>query len=220
LKIPVSHGHLEAVLREPSGPLRGGAVFCHPHPLHGGTMHTKAVYRAAQALNDLGLRVLRFNFRGIGCSTGTFDEGIGEMDDVRAALDSLELGLAGGAIVLGGLSFGSLMALAVGAEDPRVGALVALGAPVQLYDYSFLSRAEKPVLVIQGERDPFGSPDDVSRAFSPLGPHVTVLPVPGAGHLFEEHFEELQAGIRTFFSQGPGGRIFRASGESHRKPQP
>ena len=167
-------------------------------------MHTKAVYRAAQALNGMGLRVLRFNFRGVGCSTGTFDEGIGEMEDVRAALDWLDLGLEGEPIVLGGLSFGSLAALGVGAEDPRVGALVALGTPIHLYDYSFLSRAGKPVLVVQGELDPFGSPEEVSKAFGRLGDHVTVHSVPSAGHLFEGHFEELQRRIREFFSQGPG----------------
>ena len=85
MKIPVSHGHLEAALREAEGEVAGGAVFCHPDPLQGGTMSTKAVYRAGQALNEAGLRVLRFNFRGVGCSTGTYDGGIGEQEDVRAA---------------------------------------------------------------------------------------------------------------------------------------
>lgn len=77
MKIPVSHGWLEAALKEPDEAPRGAAVMCHPHPIHGGTMHTKAVYRAAQAFNDAGLVALCFNFRGVGTSTGSHEEGIG-----------------------------------------------------------------------------------------------------------------------------------------------
>ncbi|MDH3424428.1 MAG: hypothetical protein OEN00_15650, partial [Gemmatimonadota bacterium] len=76
MRIPVAHGQLEALLKEPEGSPVGVAVVCHPHPLHGGTMHTKAVYRAAQGLNEAGLVALRFNFRGVGASTGTYEEGI------------------------------------------------------------------------------------------------------------------------------------------------
>jgi len=204
VKIPVSHGHLEAALRNPAGSPRGGAVFCHPHPVQGGTMHTKAVYRAAQALNEAGLRTLRFNFRGVGCSTGSYDEGFGEEEDVRAALDWLELGLRDHPLVCGGVSFGSMVGLKVGIDDPRVVALVALGTPIHVYDYSYLARAEKPVLVVQGEEDEFGSGREVVEVLGGLGDHVTAISVPGAGHLFDGHLEELQHHIRTFFVDGPG----------------
>ena len=90
LFIPVGHGQLEAILKEPrQGPSKGVALVLHPHPLGGGTMHNKVVFRAAAALNDAGLTVLRINFRGVGQSTGTHDEGRGELDDVRAGLDYL-----------------------------------------------------------------------------------------------------------------------------------
>jgi uncharacterized protein len=204
MKIPVSHGHLEGALREPTGEVRGGAVFCHPHPLYGGTMHTKVVYRSAEALNAAGLRTLRFNFRGVGCSTGTFDEGIGEEEDVRAALDWLRLGLPGSPVVLGGASFGSLVALGVGVDEGDVVALVALGLPVHIYDYSFLGRTRKPVLAIQGELDQFGSPREVEEALGGLGDHVTVRAVRGAGHLFQEHSGELQDILTGYFTEGPG----------------
>ncbi len=204
MKIPVSHGHLEAALRDPPGEVRGGAVFCHPHPLHGGTMHTKVVYRGAEALNAAGLRTLRFNFRGVGCSTGSFDDGIGEEEDVRAALGWLSLGLPDAPVVLGGVSFGSLVALSVGVEAPEVVALVALGLPVHVYDYSFLAGTRKPVLAIQGERDEFGSPRDVEKALGGLGDEVTVRAVPGAGHLFHEHIGELQEIVTSYFAEGPG----------------
>ena len=204
MKIPVSHGHLEAALREPRGEVQGGAVFCHPHPLYGGTMHTKAVYRAAEALNAAGLRTLRFNFRGVGCSTGTFDDGLGEEEDVRAALGWLRLGLPRSPSVLGGASFGSMVALGVGVDEPDVVALVALGLPIQMYDYSYLARTSKAVLAIQGERDQFGSPREVEEALGGLGDHVTIRIVPGARHLFQEHIGELQDILTGYFTDGPG----------------
>jgi len=204
VKIPVAHGHLESALRNPEGEPRGGAIFCHPHPVQGGTMHTKAVYRAAQALNEVGLRTLRFNFRGVGCSTGSYDDGIGEEEDVRAALDWLELGLRDHPIIVGGLSFGSMVGLNVGVDDPRVVALVALGTPIHVYDYSYLARAGKPVLVVQGEYDEFGSAREVEEVLGRLGDHVTVLSVPGAGHLFEGHLKGLQEHIRDYFTHRAG----------------
>lgn len=213
MKIPVSHGHLEALIREPSGALRGGAIVCHPHPLHGGSMHTKAVYRAAEALNEVGMRTLRFNFRGVGCSTGTFEEGIGEQEDVQAALDWLALGVRNGPLVVGGVSFGSMVALSVGTEDPRVSAMIGIGTPIRIYDYGYLAKAGKPVLIVQGEHDPFGPAREVSERLEPLGDHVTVKTIAGSGHLFDDHFEDLQAVIREFFSSGPGAKILPSLAE-------
>src|SRR5215212_2303687 len=90
LFIPVEHGQLEAILKEPGhDPPTGVALVLHPHPLGGGTMHNKVVFRAAAALNDAGLTTLRFNFRGVGQSTGQHDEGRGGLDDARAGLDYL-----------------------------------------------------------------------------------------------------------------------------------
>lgn len=207
MKIPVSHGHLEAATRDPEGGVRGGAVFCHPHPVHGGTMNTKAVYRAGQALNRVGLRVIRFNFRGVGCSTGTFDKGIGEQEDVEAALDWLELSVREKPMVVGGISFGSMVGLTVGVEDPRVRALVGLGTPLTAYDYSFLEETDKPVLVVQGENDEFGSGEEVRETMGAMGDHVTVRVIPDSDHLFQDHQEELQEAIRDFFTRGPGSGV-------------
>jgi alpha/beta superfamily hydrolase len=169
-------------------------------------MHTKAVYRAGQALNEVGLRVLRFNFRGVGFSTGSYDDGIGEEEDVKAALDWLELGLRDQPLVVGGLSFGSMVGLKVGIDDPRVVAMVALGTPIHVYDYSYLAEAQKPVLLIQGEYDEFGSAQEVQATLGSLGDHVTILPIPGAGHLFEGQLDELRLQIRAYFTQGEGAR--------------
>lgn len=209
-KIPVSHGHLEAILKEPDSAPRGAAVVCHPHPLHGGTMHTKAVYRSAQALNEAGLVALRFNFRGVGASTGSYDEGVGEQDDLRAAVDWLVERHPELPVVVGGFSFGSMVALNLGAADDRAVALLGLGLPVDLderYDFGFLADVDKPVLVVQGENDEFGPARRVKEALAPLGSHITVVTVAGTDHYFEGRLDELRDAVRGYFETGPGSRV-------------
>jgi alpha/beta superfamily hydrolase len=179
VKIPVQHGHLEALLKEPKGAPRGAAVVCHPHPLFGGTMHTKAVYRTAQALTEAGLVALRFNFRGVGSSTGSYEGGVGERDDVRAAIGWLEDRYARLPLVAGGFSFGSMVGLSVGAEDVRIAGLVGLGLPV----------------------------DRVANIVSGLGPHVTLVRVPGSDHFFTGRLDELRAAVRGYFESGPGAEL-------------
>ena len=112
------------------------AVVCHPHPLYGGTMHNKVVFRVARALHGLGLPVLRFNFRGTGMSAGEHDFGRGEADDVRAALDYLAEQFPGRPLLLAGFSFGAWVGLRVGCGDARVAELVGLGLPANDSDLS------------------------------------------------------------------------------------
>lgn len=196
-------------MKQPTDTPRGVAVMCHPHPIHGGTMHTKAVYRSAQGFLDAGLITLRFNFRGVGTSTGSFDEGVGEQDDARAALDWVESEYPHLPIVLGGFSFGSMVALSVGVDDERVTALLGLGLPVDLderYDYSFLADAGKPILVVQGEKDEFGSGAQVAEALAPLGSHISLVRVPGSDHYFAGGLDELRGAVRGYFESGPGAR--------------
>ena len=163
-------GRLEAILMRPEGPPVAAAVVCHAHPLHGGMMHFKVVFRAAKALQSAGLAVLRFNFRGVGRSEGSHDHGAGEQEDARAALFEMEDRFPGLPLVLGGFSFGSAIALRVAARDARVRAVFALGFPLLLVDdrpsgASLLVRDEgraplgevrQPRLFVQGERDEFG----------------------------------------------------------------
>lgn len=172
-------------------------------------MHTKAVYRAAQGLVDAGLVALRFNFRGVGTSTGSYDDGVGEKDDLRAALDWLEDRHLSLPLVVGGFSFGSMVALTVGAEDERVAALLGLGLPVELedrYDFAFLADADKPVLVVQGENDEFGSGEAIAARLAPLGAHVTLVRIPGSDHYFTDRLDELRAAVRGYYESGPGAR--------------
>lgn len=189
-------------------------MVCHPHPLFGGTMHTKAVYRAAQGLVEAGLSALRFNFRGVGGSTGSHAGGVGERDDALAALDWLAARYPGLPLVAGGFSFGSLVGMAVGAGDPRVVALLGLGLPVERserYDYTFLAQAPKPVLVVQGEGDEFGAGERVAAHLAPLGAHISLVRVPGADHYFTGRLEELKEAVRHYFALGAGARALEGA---------
>ena len=172
-------------------------------------MHTKAVYRAAQGLAEAGLVVLRFNFRGVGISTGSHDEGVGERDDLRDAMDWLERRYPTLPLVVGGFSFGSMVAMGVGAEDHRAVALLGLGLPVEKaeYDFGFLAGVDKPVLVVQGEDDEFGSGQAVAGLVRPMGAHITLVRIPGSDHYFTERLDELTDTIRGYYSSGPGSRV-------------
>lgn len=211
MKIPVSHGHLEATLREPEGPPRGSAVVCHPHPQHGGTMHTKAVFRTAQALNDVGIRALRFNFRGVGTSTGSWGGGEGEKEDVRAALEWMSSEAPELPLILAGFSFGSRVGLEVASRDGRVQAMVGLGLPVDHYDFAFLQGLGRPLLVVQGAEDEFGDEEAIRALFEELEEGAELAVVPGSDHYFHDHFDELKDAIRGFFRSGAGADVLPSS---------
>jgi uncharacterized protein len=194
LFIPVEHGRLEAILKEPrEQPPRGVALVLHPHPLGGGTMHNKVVFRAAAALNDAGLITLRINFRGVGQSTGQHDRGRGERDDVRAGLDYLAANYPGQEITLCGFSFGARVGLEVGMTDDRVTQMIAIGAPVDKYDFSFLEQCRKPILFVHGEHDEFGDIGKLREVLGRIQNAKTKLRViAGAGHFFDDQLSELK----------------------------
>ena len=204
LFIPVEHGQLEAILKEPrQAPPKGVALVLHPHPLGGGTMHNKVVFRAAAALNDAGLTTLRINFRGVGQSTGEHDEGRGEQDDVRAGLDYLARSYPGLRIMLCGFSFGARVGLDVGINDPRVAYLVGIGTPLEKYDFSFLAACRKPLLLVHGEHDEFGDVEDLGKLVRDLESSVPVklVVIAGAGHFFEGGLDELKRAITEWATE-------------------
>jgi alpha/beta superfamily hydrolase len=189
-------GRLEAILMHPEGPPRAAAVVCHAHPLHGGVMHFKVVFRAAKALQAHGAAVLRFNFRGVGRSEGTHDSGQGEQDDVRAALTEMARRFPGLPVVLGGFSFGSAMALHVAARDPRPAALFVLGFPASMgYATAHLDEVRVPRLFVQGAEDEFGGADVIRRLVSPLPEPRQLVVVPGADHFFTHHLDQMQQAV-------------------------
>ena len=203
LFIPVAHGRLEAIVKEPrEQPPRGVALVLHPHPLGGGTMHNKVVFRAAAALNDAGLLSLRINFSGVGQSSGSHDEGRGELEDVRAGLDYLENNYPGLPLTLCGFSFGARVGLEVGITDPRVVNLISIGTPVNKYDFSFLKNCRKPILFVHGDRDEFGDVVRLKNLVSQLPSEASseLKIIAGADHFFADHLEELKRAISEWIS--------------------
>src|SRR5215213_9223983 len=204
LSIPAPHGRLEAILKEPrDGAASGVALVLHPHPLGGGTMHNKVVFRAASALNDAGLVTLRVNFRGVGQSTGTHDEGRGEVEDVRAALDYLTGQYKGKPLTLAGFSFGSRVGMEVGISDERVRDLISIGTPVDKYDFSFLKECRKPILFVHGDRDEFGEAAKVRAlaASLPAEAQARVEVISGADHFFEGRLDEMKRAITEWINE-------------------
>ena len=200
LLIPASHGHLEAILKEPRGAPAGVALVCHPHPLGGGTMHNKVVFRAAAGLVDAGLVTLKFNFRGVGASTGVHSELEGGKEDVRDALNYLAENYAEMPITLAGFSFGSRVGDEVGMNDDRVVRLISIGTPVDKYhDYEFLKNLRKPILFIHGDHDEFGSIENLKKLVEEISKNTeTKLVVFNSGHFFDEHLSELRDAVRDW----------------------
>jgi hypothetical protein len=203
LFIPASHGRLEAILKEPRTPNRGVALVLHPHPLGGGTMHNKVVFRAAAALNDSGLVTLRINFRGVGQSTGTHNEGYGERDDVRAGLDYLAHQYPNQEITLCGFSFGARVGLEVGVADDRVARLISIGTPVDKYDFNFLKTCRKPLLFVHGEHDEYGNVERLQRLVGQIKGPAELKIIKGAGHFFDDKLDELKKMIMEWMSGPP-----------------
>lgn len=201
LFIPASHGQLEAILKEPSGPVNGVALVCHPHPLGGGTMHNKVVFRAAAGLGDAGLITLRFNFRGVGASTGQHEEIEGGREDVRDALDYLSSNYPDHEITLAGFSFGSRTGMEVGMSDDRVVRLISIGTPVDKYgDYEFLTAVRKPILFVHGDQDEFGAVDNVRKLVEQI-PTAELKVFENCGHFFDEHLNELRQAVKDWVTR-------------------
>jgi alpha/beta superfamily hydrolase len=201
LMIPASHGQLEAILKEPHGAARGVGVVCHPHPLGGGTMHNKVVFRAAAGLVDAGLTTLRFNFRGVGSSTGTHNEIEGGMEDVRDALDYMAAEYPGQDLTLAGFSFGSRTGMAVGKDDDRVKRLISIGTPVDKYmDYDVLAGLAKPILFVHGDRDEFGTVENLKKLVNEVSKttETQLVIINNCGHFFDEHLNELRETIKNW----------------------
>lgn len=187
-------GRLEGLIEGPKHP-RAAVVFAHPHPLlgGGGTMHTKAVYQASKGLNRIGCSVLRFNFRGVGRSAGTFDSGVGERGDFTAALDFMAAKFEGVPLWAGGFSFGSWIALETGSVDPRVSLLIGIAPPWTKEDYLWPNTlaCEKPKFFVQGESDELCAIQDMWAYYAQLKEPKELVVIDAANHLFEGQTPEV-----------------------------
>jgi alpha/beta superfamily hydrolase len=190
-------GRLEAVVEEPalaSAPLLA-AVLCHPHPLFGGTLHNKVVHTVARTLRAEGAATLRFNFRGVGASEGTHDNGVGEIQDALAAVVWARKRWPGAPLVLAGFSFGGAVAIeAAGTAEPAW--LITVAPAVERVRMEQLSLPRCDWLVVQGDADEVIAPDSVLQWMTRWAPQARVRVLSGVGHFFHGRLHELQACLR------------------------
>ncbi len=187
-------GRLEALLEEPDDrDARHAVLVCHPHPQHGGTMHNKVVYRIARALRRAGAVVLRFNYRGVNLSEGDYDQGIGEVEDARAALALLRSRYPDLPFSLAGFSFGSRVILKLGCQTPEVTRLIAVGFPANLSDSQSLGQCPIPKVFIVSKNDQFCALSSMEAYFAVLAEPKELIWVDAADHFFGgslDQFEE------------------------------
>jgi len=195
-------GRLEALLwTTPRANPPGAALVCHPHPLYGGTMHNKVVFRVAKTLHSLGLPVLRFNFRGAGLSEGKHDRGQGEADDVSTAVGFLGEQFPSQPLLLAGFSFGAWVGLRVGCADARVTELVALGLPANDSDLSYLRHCDKPKLFLQGTQDAFGARETIEATVAATPGSNRLVFIEGADHFFAGKLGHVDQALRDWWTQ-------------------
>jgi len=206
-------GRLEALLNAGAANATHAAVVCHPHPLFGGTLHNKVVFHTMKALNGFGFPVLRFNFRGAGLSQGEHDQGNGEVDDVRTALDWLdaEYHLR---LLFAGFSFGAAVGLRAACSDARVRAAIGVGIPVvpvaeateepRVYALDFLRDCSKPKLFVSGARDQFGPRAKLEALFASFPEPKKLVVIEGADHFFEGRLRELREAIEAWVKDAVG----------------
>jgi alpha/beta superfamily hydrolase len=181
--------------------------------MFGGTLHNKVVFHTMKALNSFGFPVLRFNFRGAGLSQGEHDEGVGEVDDVRTALDWLdsEFHLP---LLFAGFSFGAAVGLRAACHDERVKAVIGVGAPVvpvaedtetpRTYTYEFLQDCPKPKLFVSGGRDRFGPRDQLEKMVASIPEPRQLVVIEGADHFFEGRLRELREAVEGWLKELSG----------------
>jgi hypothetical protein len=191
--LPGAAGRLEALLEEPEqGAPVEAAVICHPHPQHGGTMHNKVVYRLARGLRKTGCAVLRFNYRGVGRSEGTYDGGFGETDDARSALREMQLRYPGLPLLAGGFSFGSRVSLRLASQEPAVHRVVAVGFPTRIAERQFVYHVHVPKYFIQSTNDEFGPRLEFSEFFESVPSPKHLEWVPAEDHFFRDALPEFE----------------------------
>ena len=183
-------------------PVKGGVIFCHPHPQYGGAMDNSVITAAVEAASQEGFSTLRFNFRGVGGSTGSYGEGIGEREDVEAAVEYLSVKLedSHSPLILLGYSFGAWAGLPIGVRDRRIQGMVAIAPPLEMYDFGFLMGCKKRKLFIAGNKDSFCPTPLLEKWYGELDEPKSLVIIPGADHFFSFHTHLLIEPLREFFS--------------------
>lgn len=191
-------GRLEALIEEPEDqPPKEAVLICHPHPQFGGTMHNKVVYRMARGMRRAGAVALRFNYRGVNMSEGSYDNGIGELEDARAALEFLRSRYPELPFSLVGFSFGSRIILKLGCELPGATRLTAVGFPAGDAASRTLGACEIPRVFIQSTNDQFGPRDAMEPYFSALQGPKELIWVEARDHFFAGALDAFEEAVFT-----------------------
>ena len=189
-------GKLECLLEEPEdAPPREVCLVCHPHPLYGGSMHNKVVYRIARALRRSGSVVLRFNFRGVGRSAGSHDHGIGELEDARLLLDWLRSRYPELPFSTAGFSFGSRIALRLGCSLNDTKRAIAVGFPTLNENFEHLRTCHVPKVFVQSVNDQYGPRTDLESKYASFAEPKQIYWIEAGDHFFRDGLEELEEKI-------------------------
>jgi uncharacterized protein len=197
LFIPGPAGRLEAILEEPEDQApREAVLVCHPHPRYGGTMHNKVVYRIAHGVRKAGAVALRFNYRGVNLSEGQYDNGVGELEDARVALEYLRARYPDLPFSLAGFSFGSRIILKLGCEL-NASRLIAAGFPAGQAEGKELGRCDVPRIFIQSTNDEFGPKEAMEKYFAQLPEPKKLMWVEAKDHFFAGGLDQFEEAVRN-----------------------
>jgi alpha/beta superfamily hydrolase len=198
LLLPGPAGVLEAAtaLPAPADARRGTAIICHPHSQQGGTMHNKVVTIIERSLRELGLATVTFNFRSVGASTGTFDDGNGETDDVLAIAAWVQEVRSDADLWLAGFSFGSYVAARAAAQLP-LRQLISIAPPVNRWDFAGVAPPACPWLIVQGEADEIVDPAAVYAFVEAQQKPPTLVRMPDTSHFFHRRLMDLRGVIKN-----------------------
>ncbi|MEX2644604.1 MAG: alpha/beta hydrolase [Acetobacterales bacterium] len=199
--------------KRPNAPI---AVILHPHPQHGGTMNNRVTYTLYQTFSGLGFSVLRFNFRGVGRSQGSFDAGIGELSDAASALDWLQnVNENASGCWVAGFSFGAWIGMQLLMRRPEIESFVSVAPPAKMYDFSFLAPCPSSGLILHGDADELVPEDAVTKLAQKLatqkGIAIDYRVIKGANHFFHERHEELRSEIEEYVNRALSGETVSAA---------
>lgn len=203
--IPGPEGRIEGRYHHNPEKNAPAALVLHPHPKHGGTMNNKVTYNLYQNFAKNGFSVLRFNFRGVGRSQGTFDNGAGELTDAATALDWLQAQNQDAATFwIAGFSFGSWIAMQLLMRRPELEGFVAVSPPANMYDFGFLAPCPRSGMIVQGDQDSIVTEEDVSKLAAKLNnqKHISInyKVIGGADHFYRYHLDKLNDHVDEYLA--------------------
>ena len=203
-------GRLEGRYQHGAGDNPPIAVVLHPHPQHGGNMNNKVVYNLFHTFTKMGFSTLRFNFRGVGRSQGTYDRGEGELSDAASALDWLQTyNQNAGACWIAGFSFGAWIGMQLLMRRPEIEGFISVAPPASMYDFTFLAPCPSSGMIVHGDQDTVVPEESVEKLVKKLslqkGIEIDYRIVPGADHFFTEHLDPLVAHVEDYLEISGAG---------------